>query len=44
MDKNSIKKFAIWARRELISKVSYKVAFYELRDKVARLEEQLCDK
>lgn len=32
MDKNSIKKFAIWARRELISKVSQRAAFYGITD------------
>ena len=28
MDKNAIKKYAVWARRELISRVSQKAAFY----------------
>ena len=30
MDKNSIKKYAVWARRELISRVSQKAAMYEI--------------
>ncbi len=32
MDKNAIKKYAVWARRELISRVSQKAAFYEITD------------
>lgn len=32
MDKNAIKKFAAWARRELISRVSQKAAFYGITD------------
>ena len=30
MDKNAIKKFAVWARRELISRVSQRAAVYEI--------------
>lgn len=30
MDKNAIKKYAVWARRELISRVSQKAAQYEI--------------
>ena len=30
MDKNAIKKYAVWARRELISRVSQKAALYEI--------------
>ena len=33
MDKNAIKKYAIWARRELISRVSQRAALYEITDK-----------
>ena len=33
MDKNAIKKYAVWARRELISRVSQRVALYEITDK-----------
>ena len=33
MDKNAIKKYAVWARRELISRVSQRAAFYEITDK-----------
>ena len=33
MDKNAIKKFAVWARRELISRVSQRAALYEITDK-----------
>ena len=33
MDKNSIKKFAIWARRELISRVSQRAAWYGITEK-----------
>ncbi|MCD8011882.1 MAG: BREX-1 system adenine-specific DNA-methyltransferase PglX [Lachnospiraceae bacterium] len=33
MDKNAIKKYATWARRELISRVSQKAAFYEITEK-----------
>lgn len=32
MDKNAIKKYAVWARRELISRVSQKAAFYGITD------------
>ena len=32
MDKNAIKKYAVWARRELISRVSHKAAFYGITD------------
>ena len=32
MDKNAIKKYAIWARRELISRVSQKAAQYAIID------------
>ena len=31
MDKNAIKKFAVWARRELIERVSQKAMQYELK-------------
>ena len=30
MDKNSIKRYAVWARRELISRVSQRAAMYEI--------------
>ena len=30
MDKNAIKKYAVWARRELISRVSQRAALYEI--------------
>ena len=30
MDKNAIKKFAVWARRELISRVSQRAAYFEI--------------
>ena len=33
MDKNAIKKYAVWARRELISRVSQRAALYEISDK-----------
>lgn len=33
MDKNSIKKFAVWARRELITRVSQRAVQYEITDK-----------
>lgn len=33
MDKNAIKKFATWARRELIIRVSQKAVFYGITDK-----------
>ena len=33
MDKNAIKRFAVWARRELISRVSQRAALYEITDK-----------
>lgn len=33
MDKNAIKKFAVWARRELISRVSQRAAWYGITDK-----------
>lgn len=32
MDKNAIKKYATWARRELISRVSQKAAYYEITE------------
>ena len=32
MDKNAIKKYAVWARRELISRVSQRAALYEITD------------
>jgi len=32
MDKNAIKKFAVWARRELISRVSQRASFYGITD------------
>lgn len=32
MDKNAIKKYAIWARKELIEKVSQKAVYYEIED------------
>ena len=32
MDKNAIKKFAVWARRELIEKVAQKALQYEIED------------
>ena len=33
MDKNAIKKYAVWARRELISRVSQKALQYGITDK-----------
>lgn len=33
MDKNAIKKFAIWARRELITRVSQRAAWYGITEK-----------
>lgn len=33
MDKNAIKKYAVWARRELISRVSQKATFYGITEK-----------
>ena len=33
MDKNAIKKYAVWARQELISRVSQRAALYEITDK-----------
>ena len=33
MDKNAIKKYAVWARRELISRVSQRAALYEITEK-----------
>jgi len=33
MDKNAIKKYAVWARRELIARVSQRAALYEITDK-----------
>lgn len=33
MDKNAIKKFAIWARRELITRVSQRAAWYGIAEK-----------
>lgn len=35
MDKNAIKKYAVWARRELISRVSQRAAIYGITDKDA---------
>lgn len=35
MDKNAIKKYAVWARRELISRVSQRAALYGITDKDA---------
>ena len=32
MDKNAIKKFAVWARRELIARVSLKAAEYGITE------------
>ncbi|MBE5038677.1 BREX-1 system adenine-specific DNA-methyltransferase PglX [Subdoligranulum sp. DSM 109015] len=32
MDKNAIKKFAVWARRELISRVSQRAAYFEITE------------
>ena len=32
MDKNAIKKYAIWARRELISRVSQRAAYFEVTE------------
>lgn len=32
MDKNAIKKYAVWARRELIARVSQKAAFYGITE------------
>lgn len=32
MDKNAIKKYAVWARRELLDKVSQKALFYGIED------------
>ena len=40
MDKNAIKKFAIWARRELISRVSQRAAWYGITEKDP-IDEQL---
>ncbi len=31
MDKNAIKKYAVWARRELISRVAQRAALYEIK-------------
>ena len=33
MDKNSIKKYAVWARRELISRVSQKALQYGVSER-----------
>ncbi len=33
MDKNAIKKYAVWARRELITRVAQKAAFYDITEK-----------
>ena len=33
MDKNAIKKYAVWARREMISRVSQRAALYEITEK-----------
>lgn len=35
MDKNAIKKYAVWARRELISRVSQRAALYGITEKDA---------
>lgn len=32
MDKNAIKKYAVWARRELIARVSQRAAYYEITE------------
>ena len=40
MDKNTIKKFAVWARRELISRVSQRAAWYGITEKDP-IDEQL---
>lgn len=32
MDKNTIKKYAVWARRELISRVSQRAAYFEITE------------
>ena len=32
MDKNAIKKYAVWARRELISRVSQRAAYYGITE------------
>ncbi len=32
MDKNAIKKFAVWARRELITRVSQRAIQYEITE------------
>ena len=32
MDKNAIKKYAVWARRELISRVSQRAAYFEITE------------
>ena len=32
MDKNAIKKYAVWARRELISRVAQRAALYEITE------------
>ncbi len=33
MDKNAIKKYAIWARRELIARVSQRALYYGISEK-----------
>ena len=33
MDKNAIKKYAVWARRELIDRVSKRAAVYGITEK-----------
>ena len=33
MDKNAIKKYAVWARRELIARVTQKAEQYEITEK-----------
>ena len=33
MDKNAIKKYAVWARRELIARVSQRAALYGITEK-----------
>lgn len=40
MDKNAIKKYAVWARRELISRVSQRAAWYGITEKDP-IDEQL---
>lgn len=33
MDKNAIKKYAVWARRELIARVAQRAALYDITEK-----------